>query len=290
MKLFLKYFIVISVMLGVTACSTIKDPKLVSIENVEVQPFGESFIILTDLKIYNPNKFSLHSKDVNIELFMGDLFIGNISLLNEFKVKKQDTLKLRSKLNLDPGLFKQNISLNDSLNLSLKGSAKVSFIPLNYKFHIEQKLILSDLLDPFLEKNLKDSDFNFKSISIRNIKLSRFDIVSALTFKNNFNFDYSIEKLNVEIYDSKRYNNLIGKSNIDDPIKVESQSEVDIESTITLNTAKLGKSILKNILKKGYSLFVKVNAIVDFNQIQFPITIFKEVEYNPITQEVNIKK
>ena len=289
MKLFLKYFIVISVMLGVTACSTIKDPKLVSIENIEVQPFGESFIIVTDLKIYNPNKFSLHSKDVNIELFMGDLFIGNISLLNEFKVKKQDTLKLRSKLNLDPGLFKQNISLNDSLNLALKGSAKVSFIPLNYKFHIEQKLILSDLLYPLLEKNLQDSDINFKSLQIGNIKLSSVDIISAFTFKNNFNFDYRIEKLNVEIFDSKKYNNLIGESNIDDLVLVKKQSEVDIESAISLNTAKLGKSILKNLFKKRISLFIKVNTIIVFNKIQFPLTILREVDYNPITQEIHIK-
>ncbi len=290
MKLFLKYFLIVLIILSFTTCSSIKDPKFISIENVEVKSVGESFNVITDLKIYNPNKFAIHSKDIDIELFLDGLFIGKINLLNEFKVKRQDTLKLKSRLILEPKLFKQKVSLNDNLNLNLKGSAKVSFIPLNYKFNIEQNLILSDLLEPLIKNNLKGSDFNFKSIQIENIRLSSFDIVSALTFNNNFDFDYSIEKLNIEIYDSKNYNNLIGESNIDNHIKVKNQSEVDIESTITLNSAKLGKSILKNLLKKRYSLFVKVNAIVDFNQIQFPLTILREVDYNPITQKIYIKK
>ena len=289
MKAFLKYFFIL-IILGVTACSTIKDPRLISIENVEVKSVGESFSIVTDLKIYNPNKFALHSKDVDIELFIDKLFIGNVSLLSEFKIKKLDTLKLRSRLILEPKLFKKKISLNDTLNLRAKGSTKFSFIPLIYKFDIKQNLILSDLLEPLIKNKLKNSDFNFKSIQLENIRLSSVDIESALTFNNNFNFNYSIEKLNIKIYDSKKYNNLIGESNINNPIKVEKQSEAEIVSNISLNTAKLGKSILKNLLKKRHSLFVKVNAIIDFNKIQIPLTMFKELEYNPITQEIFIKQ
>jgi LEA14-like dessication related protein len=290
MKTFLRYFFIVLIILGVTACSTIKDPRFISIENVEVKTVGESFYIITDLEMYNPNKFALHSKDVDIELFIDKLFIGNVSLLSEFKVKKLDTLKLRSRLILEPKLFKNKISLKDTLNLRAKGSTKVSFIPLNYKFDIKQNLILSDLLEPLIKNKLKNSDFNFKSIQLENIRLSSVDIESALTFNNNFNFDYSIEKLNIEIYDSKKHNNLIGESNINNPIKVEKQSEAEIVSNISLNTAKLGKSILKNLLKKRHSLFVKVNAIIDFNKIQIPLTMLKELEYNPITQEIFIKQ
>lgn len=289
MKLSLKYFFIVLIVLGINACSTIKDPKLVSIENVDVNSVGNSFSILTDLNIYNPNNFSLYSKNVNVELFLDDLFVGKINLLNQFKVKRKDTLKLRSKLNLDPMLFDQKVSLDDTLNLNLRGSAKISFIPLNYKFNIQQKLMLSDLIEPLVENNLKDSNINFKSIHIKNIRLSRVDMISVLTFKNNFNFDYSIEKLNVEIYDSSRYNNIIGESNIENPIEVKNNNEFEIESAITLNTSKLGKSILKNLLKKRYTLFVKVNVIINFNQIKLPFSILKELDYNPITQEIYIK-
>ncbi|MDA9576512.1 hypothetical protein N9R87_05195, partial [Flavobacteriaceae bacterium] len=155
MKAFLKYFFIL-IILGVTACSTIKDPRLISIENVEVKSVGESFYIITDLEMYNPNKFALHSKDVDIELFIDKLFIGNVSLLSEFKIKKLDTLKLRSRLILEPKLFKKKISLNDTLNLRAKGSTKFSFIPLIYKFNIKQNLILSDLLEPLIKNKLKN--------------------------------------------------------------------------------------------------------------------------------------
>ena len=51
MKAFLKYFFIL-IILGVTACSTIKDPRFISIENVEVKSVGESFSIVTDLKMF----------------------------------------------------------------------------------------------------------------------------------------------------------------------------------------------------------------------------------------------
>ena len=289
MKILLKYFLISSVILAITACASIKDPKLVSFDNVVMESSGDSYSIITNLKLYNPNRFALSSKDVKLELFIDSLFIGKILLLNEFYIKKRDTLNLKTKLTLDPQLLDQAVSLNDTLNLRVKGSAKVPVLPVNYKFNIEHQLMLSDLIEPLLKNNLKESDVNFKSVKIKNIRLSTVDIISALTFKNNLNVDYSIKKLDIEIFDSKIHTNLIGKSSLATPIQVDRKSEIDIESNITLNTAKLGRSILKNLFKKTYSLFIRANVIIVFNQIQVPLTILKQLDYNPISQEINIK-
>jgi LEA14-like dessication related protein len=289
MKLLLKYLLISSVLLGITACASIKDPKLVSLDHVVMESSGDSYAVVTDIKLYNPNRFVLSSKDVKLELFIDSLFIGKILLLNEFYIKKRDTLNLKTKLTLDPQLLDQAVSLNDTLNLRVKGSAKVPILPVNYKFNVEHQLMLSDLIEPLLKNNLKESDVNFKSVKIKNIRLSTVDIISALTFKNNFNFDYRIKKLDFEIFDSNIYTNLIGKSSLANPIQVVRKSEIDIESVITLNTAKLGRSILKNLFKKTHSLFIRANAVIVFNQIQVPLTILKEVDYNPISQEINIK-
>ena len=289
MKLLLKYFLISSVLLGITACTAIKDPKLVSLDHVVMESSGDSYAVVTDIKLYNPNRFVLSSKDVKLELFIDSLFIGKILLLNEFYIKKRDTLNLKTKLTLDPQLLDQAVSLNDTLNLHVKGSAKVPVLPVNYKFNVEHQLMLSDLIEPLLKNNLKESDVNFKSVKIKNIRLSTVDIISALTFKNNFNFDYRIKKLDIEIFDSNIYTNLIGKSSLANPIQVVRKSEIDIESGITLNTAKLGRSILKNLFKKTHSLFIRANAVIVFNQIQVPLTILKQIDYNPISQEINIK-
>ena len=144
-------------------------------------------------------------------------------------------------------------------------------------------------MNPLLEKNLGESDVNFKAIKIENIRFSSVDITSLLMFKNNFNFDYTIQKLDVEIFDSNKLNNLVGNSSIKSPILVDSQSEVSVESAVSLNTAKLGKSILRNLLKSDNSLFLKANVLIVFNQIQVPLTILKKIDYNPLTQEIKLE-
>ena len=37
------------------------------------------------------------------------------------------------------------------------------------------------------------------------------------------------------------------------------------------------------------TLFIKVNAIIVFNQIKVPVSILKQVDYNPITKEIKLQ-
>lgn len=289
MNSFFKFLIILLIILGITtACSTIKDPELISISNLEIKTDSESFNIQTDLKIYNPNKFTLRSQNINIELFINDLFIGDVVLLDEFNVKKQDTSVLTFNLNLDSKFFNQRINLGDTLNLNIKGKAKI-FFNLNYKFNTDYQLSLSDLFESLLETNFKNSNINLNSVRIENIGFSNFDILPNLTFKNNFDFDYSIEKLNIEIFDSDKYNIPIGVFEKYNSIQVKKQSHINIESPISINTAKFGKSILKNLSGKTYSLFVKINAKVVFKKIELPLTVFKKLEYDIPSQKIYIK-
>jgi LEA14-like dessication related protein len=289
MNSFFKFLIILLIILGITtACSTIKDPELISISNLEIKTDSESFNIQTDLKIYNPNKFTLRSQNINIELFINDLFIGDAVLLEKFNVKKQDTSVLTFNLNLDSKFFNQRINLGDTLNLNIKGKAKI-FFNLNYKFNTDYQLSLSDLFESLLETNFKNSNINLNSVRIENIGFSNFDILPNLTFKNNFDFDYSIEKLNIEIYDSDKYNIPIGVFEKYNSIQVKKQSHINIESPISINTAKFGKSILKNLSGKTYSLFVKINAKVVFKKIELPLTVFKKLEYDIPSQKIYIK-
>lgn len=289
MNSFFKFLIILLIILGIaTACSTIKDPELISISNLEIKTDSESFNIQTDLKIYNPNKFTLRSQNINIELFINELFIGDVVLLEKFNVKKQDTSVLTFNLNLDSKFFNQRINLGDTLNLNIKGKAKI-FFNLNYKFNTDYQLSLSDLFESLLETNFKNSNINLNSVRIEKIGFSNFDILPNLTFKNNFDFDYSIEKLNIEIYDSDKYNIPIGVFEKYNSIQVKKQSHINIESPISINTAKFGKSILKNLSGKTYSLFVKINAKVVFKKIELPLTVFKKLEYDIPSQKIYIK-
>ena len=81
LELYLKYSLVIIIVLCITACASIKEPKLVSLNNVVMNSSGDSFAVTTDITLYNPNIFALRSKDVKLELFIDSLFIGEILLM-----------------------------------------------------------------------------------------------------------------------------------------------------------------------------------------------------------------
>ena len=290
MKTFLKYFLIIVISFCFIACNSIKDPELVSVDNISISSIDDnSYSIITELKIYNPNKFTLQSKDIKLDLYMDSLFIGKIILMEDFYIKKLDTSSLKTQLLVKPKLFPYTISLNDKINLSAKGSAKIPILPIKHKFDIKYQLKLSSLINPLLKKNLSESDISFKSIKTENIRFSTVDFLSLFTFKNNFNFDYNIQKLDIEIFDSNNYENLIGKSSIKNPILVVKNTEVNVESTTSLNTAKLSTSILRNLLRKSHSLFIRANVIIIFKQIEVPLTILKQIDYNPLTQEIKIR-
>lgn len=290
MRPILKYVVISISALCILACASLKEPEIVSIDYVSLEKTDDhTFNIFTKLSIFNPNNFNLKSDDLKLDIYLDSIFIGELTLMEDLSLKKRDTSIINTKLIHYAGLMTHPLSLTDVINLHARGTADIPYLPFKYNFEINHQLKISDFINPLLQDNLKESDVQFRSIKIENIKLSQVDIAAALTFKNNFDFDYTIEQLDISIFDSKKYNNLVGKSTLEKPINVPKTNEVDVTSSVSLNTLNVGKSLIKNLLNKSYSFYLKAEALIVFNKFKIPITLYKQVDYNPLSQEIKIR-
>ncbi|MAZ54463.1 MAG: hypothetical protein CMP55_01480, partial [Flavobacteriales bacterium] len=209
---------------------------------------------------------------------------------NDFNIDKLDTLILKSELKLEPKILSKPISIADTLNIRAKGIAKAPMLFFDYKFDVNYKLLSSDLLYPLVNENLNKSDFRLEITKIKNINLSKIEMLSNVNFKNNFDFDYLIKKLDIKIFPGKELEKELGKSSLKKPILIKKRSEINIENNISLETKKFGFSLVKGIFKKKYSFFITADALIEFNQIQIPLKIIRQINYNPITKEINIQE
>ena len=55
---------------------------------------------------------------------------------------------------------------------------------------------------------------------------------------------------------------------------------------VKLNTLKMGTTLFTNTLSQRNKLFLKINALVNYNNVKLPLKFDKEIEYNPITFEI----
>jgi len=289
MKYSISIFFSVFFLLINLSCSVIKEPKLISIENLSISSsLNNNFKVSAGLKVFNPNNFSLKSNDIKIDIYLDSFLVGKAIFKDNFNLKRRDTTTIATEINLDTVFLKQSISLNDTLSIISNGYAKIPFLPANYNFNLNYNLSLNDLLDPILTKNIESSNFKIEEIKLEKVNFSEITLNSLFVFENQFNFDYTIKKIDIEIYETNSYKNLIGSSSLNNTINVRAKSSTDFLTRTSLNSFSLGKTFLKNIFKKTKSLYLKVDAILVFVNIEVPISIQKQVDYNPLTNQIKI--
>ena len=58
---------------------------------------------------------------------------------------------------------------------------------------------------------------------------------------------------------------------------------------LKINPLKLTKLLFRNSLNKKNILYIRINSVVNFDGINIPVSINKEIHYNPLTFEAEIK-
>lgn len=125
----LVFILSITAILFLSSCS-IKPLEFSKINNVNIEP-GNGFEIAVDLTFYNPNRVKLALDDIDIDVYLGDLYLGkleapdvttierkgNFSTKFKVKVKKQNMLVLGGKL--------ISLAAKNKVEINLKGSIKL---------------------------------------------------------------------------------------------------------------------------------------------------------------------
>ena len=106
--------------------------------------------------------------------------------------------------------------------------------------------------------------------------------------ENKTKIEYQISKLDVQIYSSSSYTTLVGSTSIDESFTVLADTLNAFKANVNVNTLSMGSALFSNTIKSTNSFFIKVNAIVSYNNIEIPFVIKRRVAYNPLTLEIDL--
>jgi LEA14-like dessication related protein len=137
----------------VSSCASIKDPELVSIENVRLQRFGlKESAVKVDLHYHNPNKFRIKLKKAEGEAWADGNKLGQFNIDTLIHIPASGDFILPIVLNMDMKNFLGNMALlisNKPIMLKVDGKARVgkSLIYVDYPLKFEDKVNLNQLMN-----------------------------------------------------------------------------------------------------------------------------------------------
>jgi LEA14-like dessication related protein len=283
------YLLIISSFILIGACSSIQEPKLISIDKVElINDTDEEFSIETDLSIYNPNWFDISTDDIAFKIFVNTIYVGSAEIAGGVLIAKKDTSNVVSLLKIQKNYLDSNININDSVLVNAIGTTKIPYINKDFYFEFDYKINLSDYILPFANEIITDSDIQIKEVNIKSIDLMKIKLEVLFNLNNTTKNEYEISKLDVSIYNSSSYSTLVGRSTIDKGFTVLADTLNVFESEVSINTLSMGSAIFSNTISNSNSFYIKVNSIVNYNKLEIPIVIKRRIDYNPLTLEIKL--
>jgi len=285
----LAYFLIFTSILAIGACSTIEEPKLISVDKVElVADNNEQFIINTNLSIYNPNWFTISAKDVVFNIFIDTSYIGNAEIAGGIFIPKKDTSEVVSVLKIQKNCLNSDIDIHDSILVHVIGSTKVPYVDRDFYFEFDYKLDISDYVLPIADEMINEGDLQIKEVKIKSIDLMKIKLEVLFYLENKTNTTYEITKLDVNIFNSSTYSDLVGNTSINNSFTVLADTLNVFSTDVSVNTLSMGSALFSNTMNSSNSFYINVNSIVKYNDIEIPFVIKRRVDYNPLTLEIKL--
>ena len=147
----IKWFILLLVA-GICSCKQPKDLIYKNIENIGMKQAGLNQTTLSlDIRLYNPNKYSLKLKKADVDVFLNASHLGKVTVNDRVVLPGFDTSSLPVLLDVDLKNVLPNalqLLLDSKVNLKVTGTIKAGrhglyiTIPVNYE---EKQDILSGI-------------------------------------------------------------------------------------------------------------------------------------------------
>ena len=290
MAIFPKNFIYLLFILAFSSCFNLNDPEVIDFKIIDINKDStDNLIAKTNVEVYNPSLFNLNTDELKINVFYDTILLAHTFFNNQINIPNKDTSNLETDFVINSSALKYFTNFQDSVLLNVIGYTKIPFLNKKYFFNTDYSLspneeiskISNFLIDKF---GLKISKINFLNANINEVNIN-----IGLTLENIDEFNLSINKLETFIYSDANYKNLLGVSILDTTGLISFNNSSVVYSNVKLNSLKLTKLLFLNSFSRKNVLHVKVNSIVDFDGINIPISINKEIHYNPLTFQAEIK-
>ena len=143
--------------------------------------------------------------------------------------------------------------------------------------------------DLLFDQAMKDIDIQISEVSVKKINVKNTSLEVVFMLDNKSKRTYQIKTLDVNIYKTSSYENLLGRSEIKDIFIVHADTLNQFTSQVEINNFKMGPSLFSNTMSEKNSFFIIVNAQVEYKNIELPIIIKRRMDYNPVTLEFELK-
>ena len=284
------YIILVFFMILIAACSSIEDPEFLDVERIElVEDKTDELVIASDISIYNPNWFSISADDITFNLYIDTFYIGNGNIIDGLVLPKKDTAIISSLIIIQKNCLDSSVKLSDSISVNILGSSAIPYISKRFYFNFDYKVYIDNFITFFADKFIQEGDIQIKEVRINKIDLANIHLEVIFALDNKTEMEYTINKLDVEVYKSNKYKNLIGNSKIDESFTILADTVNEFKTRVQVSTLMMGSAIFSNSLSNKNSFFIKVNSKVEYNNIEVPFTIQRRVDYNPLTLEIELK-
>lgn len=135
------YFII--VMFFAIGCSKPIQPTYLGYQNLRFGKVGtKSNMLMSDIKFYNPNKYTLNVKEAEMDVYLNDRFLGHTSMNNLVTLPPLDTTLVPFTIEVSMTDLLANsaqIYLNPNVKVKIQGNAKAGRggvfvnVPINYQ-------------------------------------------------------------------------------------------------------------------------------------------------------------
>lgn len=289
MKIF-KTILIFVFFILIVACSSIKSPKLIDIDRFElIQDKSDDLILKSDIKIYNPNRFSISSKDVSFNLYLDTLYLGKGNIDNGLMLIKKDTSLISSSLKLRKDQLYSLINLRDSVSLKILGSSAIPLISKRHYFDLEYKINISEFISRIAQNIIEDINIQINKVRIKKVDFSNIHLEVTFGLDNKTEMECVVKQMNINVYKTDNYKELLSSSIIKNSFRVNPMSLNEFSLDVKVNTLKMSTTFLSNTLSNNNSLFIELTSKVEYKNIEVPYSIKRRVDYNPKTLEILLK-
>ena len=288
----MKYIIIILLIilaLIVAAYISFNPPKLINVQNLEiVNDTDNEITIEAEINVFNSNYIDLESKDLLLNIYIDNNFIGTALIKGDVCLSSQDTSKIKSIIKIKKDLINSSLNMNDTININLLGESNLPFTTYGVYFEFNYDIKLIDYVTPVIDDFIAEENITITDVKMRKVDFSNIYLDFQINFDNKTEISYNISKLDVSIYKSNSYTTEIGNSSIDNVITIYADSLNKFKSAVKLKTIKIGTAIFSNIFKNKHEFFIKINSKINYDNITLPLTIRRKLMYNPLTFSMNL--
>ena len=290
MAIFYKNLSYLFFILVFSSCVNLNDPEVVDFTILNINKDStDNLILKTNVVIYNPSVFNLNTDELKINVFYDTVLLAHTSFDNQINIISMDTSNLETDFVINSSALKYFANFQDTIILNVIGYTRIPFLNKKYFFNTEYLLSpnveISKITNFLINKfGLRISKINFLSANMNEVNLN-----IGLTLENIDEFDLSFNKLETFIYSDINHEDLLGISILDTSALISFNNSSIVYSNVKLNSLKLTKLLFRNSLNRKNILYIRINSVVDFDGINIPVSINKEIHYNPLTFEAEIK-